>query len=511
MTTETEDAKEAEETKAAAGEEQQEPEKPKLQMEVKIDKPSACERHVTVSIAHDDVVRYLSEAYDELVPKAEVPGFRAGRAPRKLVESRFKEHVVDQVKGKLLMDSLTQMGDDQEFSAISEPDFNFESIQMPDDGPMLFEFDIEVRPEFDLPQWQGLKLERPMHDYSDDEIRAHLAKLLVKYATMEDFDGPVEAGQFATVTLRASHNGQQISQLTEETIEVKPTLSFSDARLEGFDKLVIGKQPGETVETKVTIPAESENETLRGQEIDLSIEIVAVEQRRLPELTPAFLDKIGGFDSEAELMAEVRKELERQLKFHQQRRVRQQITGNLTVAANWDLPKAMLRRQAQREYDRMTLELQSSGFTDQMIRAYMNDIQQNALASTARSLKEHFILERIAEDEKIEALPEDYDHEVEMIAEQSDESPRRVRAKLEKRGLMDTLRNQIVERKVIELIQSHAEFKDQPHNPQKDEVVAITYALAGAGEALIPEARYGDATPQPGSLKLPDAKDKDNE
>ncbi len=81
-------------------------EKPKLTLEVKIDKPGACQRHVTVTVARADVDRYLTEAFDELKPKAEVPGFRPGRAPRKLVETRFKDQVSDQVKGSLLMDSL---------------------------------------------------------------------------------------------------------------------------------------------------------------------------------------------------------------------------------------------------------------------------------------------------------------------------------------------------------------------------------------------------------------------
>ncbi|MDX1944738.1 MAG: trigger factor, partial [Pirellulaceae bacterium] len=375
------------------------------------------------------------------------------------------------------------------------------------DGPMRFEFDIEVRPEFELPNWKGLKIERPVHTYTDDEVRQHLGRLLAKYGTMETHDGPIEAGHFATITLRASKDGVQISQLTEETIEVRPTLSFSDGKLEGFDKLVIGKVPGDKIDTKVTISPESDVASLRGQEIDLSLEIVAVEVRKLPELSAAFLDKIGGFNDESELLAEVRKELERQLNFHQQRRVRQQITGNLTVAANWDLPQSLLRRQAQREYDRMMLELQSSGFGEGEVQAYLNDIKQNALASTAKALKEHFILERIAEDEKIEAVEEDYENEVKLIAEQSGESPRRVRARLDKRGLMDTLRNQIIERKAIELIQSQAEFKDITFTPQQDEVSAVTYALAGAGDALIPEAKYQEAAPIPGSPKLPDAKE----
>ena len=125
------------------------------------------------------------------------------------------------------------------------------------------------------------------------------------------------------------------------------------------------------------------------------------------------------------------------------------------------------------------MELQSSGFSNEQIRAYMNELHQNAMASTARALKEHFILERIAEEEKIEPEPDDYDKEIELIAEQSRRDAARVRARLEKKGLMDTLRNQIVERKVIELIEQHAEFRDVPYTPQKDEVVAVTYTAAG--------------------------------
>jgi len=138
------------------------------------------------------------------------------------------------------------------------------------------------------------------------------------------------------------------------------------------------------------------------------------------------------------------------------------------------------------------MELQSSGFSNEQIRAYLNELHQNAMASTARSLKEHFILERIAEDEKIEAEPGDYDKEIELIADQADETPRRVRARLEKKGLMDTLRNQIIERKVIELIEQHAEFRDIPYAPPNDDVVAVNYTAAGAGSEAIPDAEHNE-------------------
>ena len=141
--------------------------KPKLSLEVTVAEKSACERHITVRISRGDIDRYRKDAFDDLGPKAEVPGFRPGRAPRKLVESRFREQVDDQVKGSLLMDSITQVTEDESFSAISEPDFDFDAITVPEDGPLTFEFDIEVRPEFDMPNYEGLELTRKIREISD--------------------------------------------------------------------------------------------------------------------------------------------------------------------------------------------------------------------------------------------------------------------------------------------------------------------------------------------------------
>ena len=138
----------------------------KLNLSIKVDTPSACQRHITVTIPREEIDRYYDKSFSELMGTAVVPGFRSGRAPRKLVEARFRKDVADQVKGSLLMDSMTQITEDQNFSAISEPDFDPLAVEIPDDGPMTFEFDIEVRPEFDVPEWKGLKIERPVREFT---------------------------------------------------------------------------------------------------------------------------------------------------------------------------------------------------------------------------------------------------------------------------------------------------------------------------------------------------------
>ncbi len=164
----------------------------------------------------------------------------------------------------------------------------------------------------------------------------------------------------------------------------------------------------------------------------------------------------------------------------------------------------MLQRQSHRELQRAVMELQRSGFSDEEIRAHENELRQNSAASTARALKEHFILERIAEEEKIDAAEEDYEAEIRLIAAQSGESPRRVRARLEKSGSMDVLRNQIIERKVIERILEHATFKEVPYELRRTDEEAIDQAAGGGEHADIPEAKYDEGGRSAGSQRSRD-------
>jgi trigger factor len=133
------------------------------------------------------------------------------------------------------------------------------------------------------------------------------------------------------------------------------------------------------------------------------------------------------------------------------------------------------------------MELQRSGYGQDEITAQLNAIRQNSAANTAQALKEHFILEKIAEIENVEDTPEDYDTEVALIAAQSNSTPRRIRAQIEKEGHMDILRNQIIERKVIDMINQNAKFTEVPFEwGQNDagDVEALDWPAAGNPDAI---------------------------
>ncbi|HZZ71954.1 MAG TPA: trigger factor [Pirellulales bacterium] len=465
-----------------------EEEKKPLNLTVKIDRKGACERHITVTVSEEDVSNYFSKALGELMPSAQVPGFRAGRAPKKLVEHRFHKEVAQQVKASLLMDSLEQISSEQKLAAISEPDLDMEAVEVPEEGPMTFEFNLEVRPEFDLPQWKGLTIDKPVREFSEKDIDAQLERVLTNHGKLVPFDGPATTGDYLTVNLTFRDGDEVVSQANDIVIRIRPVLSLRDGKIEKFDTLMNGVKAGETRSAEAKVSEEAPNEALRGKTVTASFEVLEVKKVNLPELTPDLLEQLGGFNSEADLRQALRGELERQLNYHQSQSTRQQVTALLTAAADWDLPPDLLRRQSSRELERSVLELRRSGFADDRIREHENELRQNSLRNTARALKEHFILERIAEEEKIEDVPEDYDAEVALIAAQSGESPRRVRAQLEKRSLMDVLRNQIIERKVIDLVLQHAQFNEIPFKMEKSDVEALDEA-AGGNEEQIPEAQ----------------------
>jgi trigger factor len=466
-----------------------------LKLDVTVEQKSACERHVIVMIAREDVDRYFSKQYDELMPRAELPGFRPGRAPRKLVESKFRAQIKDQVKGALLLDCMNQINEEQEFSAISEPDFDFDAIEIPEDGPMRFEFDIEVRPEFELPNWKGLEIERPARGISDEDVDKHLILVLEDYADVVPVERPIELNDHVTLNITVKLDGKVVNEINDVEANVRPTFSFPDSTLKGIDKLLVGASVGETRSTTAKIVADAENAELREKDVEVEFEILDVKVEELPEFNDEMLEKLG-FETVDDVRKAVREELTRQLEYRQSQAVRTQITNLLTESADWDLPKELLKRQSNREIERAIMELRASGFDDSIIRNIHNELRQNTMERTKKALKEHFILESIAEAEKVEDTAEDFDHEIKLIADQLDDSPRRVRARLEKRGQMDSLRNQIIERKVIELIKSEAKFKEAPFEfGDRKDSEAIMHALSGEA-ADIPEAKHDDSSPE---------------
>ncbi len=468
---------------------------PKLNLDVKIDVTGSCERHVTVTIAREDVDRYLEKEYKDLMENAAIPGFRIGKAPRKLIEKRFKTDVAQRVKSNLLMDSLTQINDRDDLAPISEPDFDVKAVVMPDEGPFIYEYDVEVRPEFDIPNWKGLELKKPVHKFTDEEVDTAIERIRKNYGKLLDSAEPAQCGDYIVCSLSFLRDGNVISSSNNEVICIRPTLSFRDSEIKDFDKLMEGAVPGDVRTAKTRLSIDTPNGFLSGAEVEAEFVISKVQKAEIPELNSSFLKQIGGFETLADFRDFVKDMLDDQLVHDQNKSLRDQITNQLIANANWQLPIKLLEKQAKRELARARMEMQRNNLDDNQIQIELNRMSRNINEATAKALRQHFILEKIAEVENIDADPQDYEIEIGRIAEQMGTTPRSLRARLERSGDMDILHNQIIERKILDMIQEEAKITDSSYdNKLLDDEEALDISATGAEETEeIPDATEEDA------------------
>jgi len=186
--------------------------------------------------------------------------------------------------------------------------------------------------------------------------------------------------------------------------------------------------------------------------------------------------------------------LERRLEYNQRQVARQQVLEKLASGANWELPQDLLRRQARKTLQRRLMEMKNAGMSEQQIKGRRRLLEQDVLKNTAAALKEHFVLQKIAEVEKIEIEDEDLDVEIDRIADQSGESFRKVKARMEKEDLMEALATDLLERKALDLVLSSATYEDYEWKGEEQgaDVATVEAGALTEDQARGPEKAEGE-------------------
>ncbi|MBM4077563.1 MAG: trigger factor, partial [Planctomycetes bacterium] len=229
---------------------------------------------------------------------------------------------------------------------------------------------------------------------------------------------------------------------------------------------------------------------MRGEKLIATITVGQVKRQKPPVFDEAFLEKIG-YASEQELRDEAEGMLRRQVTYAQRQACRSQVLEKITESATWDLPESLVKKQTENALRREVLEMQQAGFTNQQILARENEMRQKSISSTREALKQHFVLDKIATKEGIEVTPIEIDSEINMMAVQRGENPRKVRAQLQKTGVMENLLAQIRERKSVDSILNSAQFEDvpMPIDLERDKVQALSISICGMSSVVVePEA-----------------------
>jgi trigger factor len=462
----------------------------RLELEVAITDAGPCKKHLKVTIPRSEIERQYEQSLETVRQEAVVPGFRPGKAPRQLVVKRFRKQVSEQVKSKLLASSLGQIDKEYKLEPIVQPRLDVAAIELPETGPMNFEMDVEVRPQFDAPTWQGMKLKRPVVELTEKDVDAHLVRFLERHGQIvPKLEGSAEIGDYLTADLIFLRpDGRFMSEVKETEFRLQSELRFSNGTIPDIGARLLGAKPGDKRQVEAKLGSAVEDPALRGATIPVEILVHDLKRMRLPEMTQAFLESID-FQSADELRTAVREALERRIKMEQRQAIRRQILDMLLRQTPFELPSDLVSREEKSTVDRLVAQLKQEGMTDKEIRASEAQIRANAHESTLRSLKELLLLARIADAEGIKVEDTDIDLEIESIAERTGESIRRVRSRIEKEDGADSFMTQILERRVIDRILTDVEIEDVVSKTSTGaEVETLDHTTAAAAEPQPAEA-----------------------
>ncbi len=429
---------------------------------VAVEDAGTLKKKVTVTVPAAKIAAKREEMFGELSTSAQVPGFRIGRAPRRLLEKRFGKEVQRDVRNAILGDSLGKAIEKSELKVLGEPDLDLDAIELPESGDLSYGFEVEVAPEFDLPELKGIPVNKPALEVTDARVDDAIERVRLSHARYEDTDAAAEAHDVVVVAAKITGEGIE-ETATTVTLRVAPGQVEGLPMMDLGEKLT-GKKAGESVELSVKVPDVHPNESWQGKQAKVDMTINQVRRRVLPEIDDEYA-KAMGYESLAELREGMKARMGAQVNMEIRRAMRQQVDEYLVANTNFELPEGVAKRHAARLLQRRYVDLLQTGLPKDQVEERMTQIQASVADEANRDLKLSFILGKIADERKIEVVDEEINAQVAYMAQQYGQRPERMRHQIEADGTLDQVAMSIRESKVVEQLLTDAAVTEAAVDP----------------------------------------------
>ncbi len=427
---ETTEMKEAEQPEA-----QKEEESPEPKDIVTIEEAGPCKKKVAIEIVREKITKAIDKQYEELGKEALVPGFRKGRAPRRLLEKRFGKETTEQIKLTLLDDASKSAIEDNKLQVIGEPDIDFENIEMPTEGPLTFDFEVEVRPEFDLPQIEGIPVSRTKLEVTDEQIDREIEQIQKwsgVWTPREEGSVELEDQIIADAVLKIEGIEEE-QKLDNIEIHVRQNGFVSAIPVEKLDELLVGANTGETKETSIEVPKTFFREEYRGKKVDIQISIKDIKWLKPAELDENILKRYDVEDKD-ELREKIQDTLHSQLETQGRTEMTEQIYEYLLDKTDIDLPLTVVAEQASSVLQRQYTNLLMRGLSREQVGEQMEQLKAGSEQQAEQQVKTFFIMDKIADKLDIDVSDEEINGHIAQVAMQRGQRPEKMREDMERNG-----------------------------------------------------------------------------
>jgi trigger factor len=425
---------------------------------------------LSVQVPPAEVKPTLDLAYRHLADAVNVPGFRKGKIPRRVIDAQlgsgavlreFLEHGLPEFYARAVRE--------HELAPIGDPEFDDVDVKDVEGKGFSFTATVDVRPrlEFAGSDYKGIHVQRPSADVSEAELDEQLDRLRERFAELEVVGHPARRGDFVSADIRASVHDQEVPEASGQDVLYEVG---SEALVPEFDKELEGARKGDILKVNATLPERFGERS--GQDVSLQVLVKDVKGKRLPALDEEFARTASEFDTLEELREDVRQKLRGLKEAQADAAVRDLALQALVERVDVDLPDRLIDAETESRVESARARAQQQGVTlEQVLEA--SDVDELRFRSDARShalraVKADLALEGVARAEGLEVTEEELDEAVQALAKSLGRSPKEVRRSLEATGRITSLAGDIIRDKALEVVVENAEVADEGRSASRE-------------------------------------------
>jgi trigger factor len=420
-----------------------------------IHKPEHCKRILEVEVSPQEILPIVEDVYSDIQKMAQVPGFRKGRAPRETVKRLYRDEAGREVLRRSIPEFCQKAIEAENISPLELPeiyDINWEW-----EKPLVFKARFEVRPDFRLKPYKGLKLKKKKIEVKDEEVDKVLKDLQDKHAELVTIQGrSVQKGDFILCDYKSSAGEKILENKENVLLSLDENVNFKD-----FAQQLWGANVGQIKKVQVELPQDFSNKDLQGKKVDIEVKIKEIKEKRLPLLDDEFAKTAGQFNNLDELKQGIRKDLLSLKEVQSKKELASQLLELLLEANKFNLPASMVDRSVKDLEVRFTSGLKQRGARKEEIEKSSDVIKKRAGEEAEKQVKTYFILGKIAQNENIEITDAQIDKHIENLARQWGQDFEKIKKNFQDRHLVEEVRLELREEKAMEFLLQNAQIEEE--------------------------------------------------
>lgn len=387
-------------------------------MSLQVEKLEKNMARLTIEVSAEELEQALNGAYHKNKNKITIPGFRKGKAPRKMIEQMYgKEVFYEDAANALIPDAYEKALEDCTENIVSSP--KIDVTQLEAGKPFVFTAEVALKPEVTLGSYKGIKVEKTAVEVTEEEIDAEINKERENSArTITVEDRAVQDGDMTVIDFEGFVDGVAFEGGKGENY---PLTIGSGAFIPGFEEALIGTEMNKETEVNVTFPEDYQSEDLAGKAAVFKCTVKEIKQKELPELDDEFASEVSEFDTIAQYREDVKRKLTEKKETEAKNAKEDAVIEAIIADAQMEIPDAMLATQQRQILDDFAQRIQSQGlsmeqymqFTGLTSEALLEQVKPQAL----NRIQSRLVLEAVVEAEHMEATEEEFDAEVVKMAE----------------------------------------------------------------------------------------------